>query len=228
MSAGTPLTAQAFAGSGAVIVVLAVLLFGASGAADYWQAWIYLAVFAVSVFAITGYFLARSPEFIARRLRAGPGAETEASQKVIQSLASLCFILIDLVAGLDRRLGWSGVPALVALAGDIVAATGFWVVFRTFRENEHASATIEVAAAQEVVASGPYAIVRHPMYAGAGLLLLASGPALDSLWAILPAALLMAAIVWRLIDEERFLSANLAGYGDYCRRTRYRLIPRVW
>jgi len=228
MSADVPLAAQAFAGSGAVIVVLAVVLFGASGTADYWQAWAYLALFAVSVVAITGYFLAQSPEFIARRLRAGPGAETEASQRVIQSLASVCFILIYLVAGLDRRFGWSGVNGLVAAGADALAAIGFWVVFRTFRENDHASATIEVTAGQRVVASGPYAIVRHPMYAGAGLLLLTTGPALGSLWAIVPAALLMAAIVWRLLDEERFLSANLPGYGEYCGRTRYRLIPGIW
>ena len=114
------------------------------------------------------------------------------------------------------------------MVGDALVVGGFWVVYLTFRANSYTSAAIEVAADQRVVETGPYAVLRHPMYAGAGILLLGSGVALGTWWAVAPAVALMAAIVWRLLDEERFLSANLPGYDAYRLRTRYRLIPGVW
>jgi protein-S-isoprenylcysteine O-methyltransferase Ste14 len=219
---------RAITGGASLLAVLALLLFLSSWSLSYWQAWLYLLVFAAATVGITLYLIDRDPELLERRLRAGPTAETERVQQIIQGVASISFLLIYLVAGSDHRFGWSSVPAVVVLIADVLVALGFWIVFLTFRENSHASATIEVGKDQPVISTGPYAIVRHPMYAGAGMLILATALALGSLWALLPAIALMAGVIWRLIDEERFLSAKLPGYAAYCGRTRYRLIPQVW
>jgi protein-S-isoprenylcysteine O-methyltransferase Ste14 len=106
--------------------------------------------------------------------------------------------------------------------------TGFYIVFITFRENRFSSAIIEIGKGQTVISTGPYAVVRHPMYAGASLLLIATPLALGSLWALIPAVLAIAGIIGRLLEEEKFLSQNLSGYREYCRKTTRRLVPWVW
>ena len=219
---------RAITGGAALLGALALLLFFSSSSLSYWQAWLYLLVFALATTAISFYLIDRDPALMERRLRAGPAAETERSQQIIQGIASISFLFIYIVAGLDHRFDWSSVPAAVVGVGDVLVAIGFWIVFLTFRENSHASATIEVGEDQPVISSGPYAIVRHPMYAGAGILVLASALALGSLWALLPAIALMGCVVWRLIEEERFLAKNLPGYIEYREKTRYRLIPLIW
>ncbi|MDE2487669.1 MAG: isoprenylcysteine carboxylmethyltransferase family protein, partial [Alphaproteobacteria bacterium] len=158
----------------------------------------------------------------------GPGAEPDPTQNLIQVLAGLVFLATFAVPGLDRRLGWSHVPWIVSLAADAVIAAGFAIVFLTFRANTFTAGTVEIAEGQRVIDAGPYAVVRHPMYAGA-LLLVAGVPlALGSWWGLAPAALLVPVIVWRLIREESFLEAHLEGYGDYRRRVRRRLVPILW
>jgi protein-S-isoprenylcysteine O-methyltransferase Ste14 len=172
---------RAITGGASLLAVLALLLFLSSWSLSYWQAWLYLLVFAAATVAITLYLIDRDPELLERRLRAGPTAETQRVQQIIQGVASISFLLIYLVAGSDHRFGWSSVPAVVVLIADVLVALGFWIVFLTFRENSHASATIEVGKDQPVISTGPYAIVRHPMYAGAGMLILATALALGSL-----------------------------------------------
>lgn len=168
------------------------------------------------------------PSLLARRVKAGPVAEQRLRQRVIQALASGAFLAILVVPALDRRFGWSRLPFAISVAGDALVALGFVVVFRVFKENSFASAVIEVGAEQKLIATGPYAIVRHPMYAGA-LVLLAGVPlALGSLWGLLVLLPFTAVIVWRLLDEESALFDELPGYTAYCRRIRYRLIPFVW
>jgi protein-S-isoprenylcysteine O-methyltransferase Ste14 len=228
MNANRSMIRRAIVGGAALVAVLALVLFVSARSVNYWQAWLYLFIFTLATSAISLYLIARDPALMERRLRAGPAAETELAQQIIQSVASVSFLLIYVVAGLDRRFGWSSVSDAFVLAGDVLVVLGFWIVFLTFRENSHASATIEVGKDQPVISTGPYAVVRHPMYAGAGILIFASAPALGSPWSLVPAIALMAGIVWRLIDEERFLSTNLPGYAEYCRQTRYRLIPSIW
>jgi protein-S-isoprenylcysteine O-methyltransferase Ste14 len=224
----TNLNARAFLGLAFLMVVLALALFVPAGSLRFWQAWAYLAVFGVCVILITLDLMRNDPELLARRVRGGPTAETQKSQQVIQSLASLFFIALYIVAGLDFRFQWSHMPPVVSLLADAFVALGFYVVFLVFRENSYTSATIEVAAEQKVISSGPYGLVRHPMYAGAFLLLLFTPLALGS-WVALPFPIpLIAVIVARLTAEERFLSANLNGYEEYRRKVRYRLLPRVW
>jgi protein-S-isoprenylcysteine O-methyltransferase Ste14 len=212
----------------ALAIILAFALFGAAGTLEFWQAWVYLCVFLGSSALITVYLWKESPELLARRVNAGPTAEKQRSQQLIQVLASVAFIGCLVVPGFDHRFGWSNVPIYVVICGDILVAAGFLVVFLVFKENAFTAATIEVAADQKVIATGPYAIVRHPMYAGALIMLFGTALALGSWWGLVPFIVMTLTIAARLLDEEKFLAKNLPGYADYCQRVRYRLIPFVW
>jgi len=222
------LAARTILGFGTLLLALSVALFWPAGTLDYWQAWVYLVVFGGSAAAITLYLWNRDLALLERRVRGGPTAEHERSQQLIQLGASVAFAGLYVVAGFDRRFGWSNVPIIASLLADVVVALGFLIIFFVFRENTYTAATIEVAADQAVISTGPYGVVRHPMYAGALLMLLATPIALGSWWALLMFMPLCTVIVWRLSDEERFLSANLPGYSQYLARVRRRLIPAVW
>jgi protein-S-isoprenylcysteine O-methyltransferase Ste14 len=223
-----PLATRAFRGLAFFLVVMAAILFATAWTFAWWQAWLYLVVFAATVTFITAHFLKTDPALIERRLKAGPGAEKERVQRIVQAFASAAFILVIVVPGLDRRFGWSSVPALVVIAGDVLVVLGLAVVFLVFRENSYTSAVIEVGATQPVTSTGPYAYVRHPMYAGALVMVLGMPLALGSWWGLLTWLPMTAAIIVRLLDEERYLAVNLPGYAAYMSSTPYRLIPRVW
>jgi protein-S-isoprenylcysteine O-methyltransferase Ste14 len=222
------LKARAFAGLAALAAVVGVVVFGAAGTLRYVEGWIFLIVFFGPSLAITLHLLRHDPELLARRVKAGPVAEQRPLQRIIQSLASAAFIAVIAVPALDHRFGWSRLGAPVVVLGDAAVAAGFLIVFLAFRENSFASAVIEVGAAQKLIDTGPYAHVRHPMYAGALVLVAGISPALGSLWGLVAVAPLAAVIVWRLLDEEALLARELPGYTAYQRKTRYRLIPRLW
>jgi protein-S-isoprenylcysteine O-methyltransferase Ste14 len=222
------LGARSFLGLGFLAAVIGALLFGGAGTWRYVEGWIFLAVFTGCSLATTVYLLRRDPGLLERRVKAGPAAEPRPLQRLIQALASAAFIAIIAVPALDRRFGWSHVPIPLVAAGELLVGAGFLIVARVFRANSFASAVVEVGAAQRVIDTGPYALVRHPMYAGA-LILLAGVPlALGSFWGLLALAPFTAILVWRLLDEEALLARDLPGYADYCRRTRHRLIPGAW
>ena len=219
---------KAFAGQLFVLVVLAGLLFFPAQTLDYWQAWLFLAVYLAGSLAVTPYLMKHDRKLLERRMSGGPMAEKEPVQKIIMLIASAGFIGLVLVPALDRRHGWSHMPAWIALGGDLLVILGWIVVFFVFRENTFSAATIELATDHKVISTGPYAMVRHPMYAG-GLIMLVGIPiALGSWWGVLVILAVMPALIWRLFHEERFLLANLPGYGAYQERVRYRLIPYVW
>lgn len=203
-------------------------LFLPAGSLGFWQAWVFLAVWTISVVLITAYLIKYDQKLLASRVQAGPTAETQKIQKVIQSLASLFFICLFIVPGLDYRFHWSSVPPWVSWISNCFVMLGFFIVFLVFRENSFTSAVIEVASEQKVITSGPYSVVRHPMYAGAILLLLASPLALGSFAAIPFPLPLIAVVVFRLREEEKFLAGHLEGYGAYCEKVRCRLIPFIW
>lgn len=168
------------------------------------------------------------PKLLERRLKAGASAEKEKSQKTIQVLAGVAFIAIIVFPALDHRFAWSAVPASASIAGDFLIALGFFLVFLVFKENTFTSGVIEVAGDQKVISTGPYALVRHPMYIGALVMLLGIPPALGSWWAQLTILPMTLVIVVRLLNEEKFLVRNLPGYSEYRNRVRYRLVPFVW
>jgi protein-S-isoprenylcysteine O-methyltransferase Ste14 len=222
------LTKQAILGSIRLQLFLALLLFLPAWSLRFWQAWIYWILLSASVLFITLYFLKHDPALIARRMAVGPSAEQEKRQKIIQAIAGVLSCIVFMVPGFDHRFHWSSVPAPIALAADALVVLGLLIVFRVFQENSYTASTVQVVANQPVISTGPYAWIRHPMYAGSVLGFLATPFALDSLWALLPAILLCAVVVARLLNEERYLAENLLGYDAYCQKVRYRLIPYVW
>jgi len=211
-----------------LLLVMGALLFLPEWTLDYWQAWVFLGVFFGSSFAITIYLMRNDPKLLERRVSAGPLHEKETNQKLIQFITQIAFLFVIIFPVLDHRYAWSTVPSYVNVAGDFLIALGFFIVFLVFKENSYASALIEVGNEQKVVSTGPYALVRHPMYTGALILLLSTPLALDSLWGVLTIIPITAVIIWRLLNEERFLSKNLPGYAEYKSNVRYRLLPYLW
>jgi protein-S-isoprenylcysteine O-methyltransferase Ste14 len=211
-----------------LLVAMALALFGPAWTLDFWQAWVYLLVFVGSSASITVYLWRNDPKLLERRINAGPAAETQPLQKLIQAVAALTFVGSLVVPSLDRRFTWSRVPFAMEIAGDILMLLGFFIIFRVFRENSFTAATIEVAADQKVISTGPYSVVRHPLYAGALVMLFGTPLALGSSWGLLLMIPMTLVIALRLLDEERFLAKNLPGYTEYCQRVRYRLVPYIW
>jgi protein-S-isoprenylcysteine O-methyltransferase Ste14 len=222
------LNKKASAGFLFLLLVMAALLFLPSWTLRYWQAWAFLGVFGVSATAITVYLTKRDPNLLERRLHAGPTAEKQTSQKIIQTITAISFAGLLVVSALDHRFAWTPVPPYVALAGDALVVFGFFIVFLVYKENTFASATIEVAPEQKVISTGPYKLVRHPMYMGAFFLLVGIPLSLGSLWGLLAIALMMPALIWRLLNEETFLVKNLPGYSEYQSTVRHRLLPLIW
>lgn len=211
-----------------LVACLAAALFLSAGSLAFWQAWAYLAVWTLCTVLITAYLILYDQRLLASRVQAGPTAEAEKVQKVIQSLAGLFFMSLFIVAGLDFRFHWSSVPPLLSWVSYGFVVLGFVIVFLVFRANTYTSAVIEVADDQRVIATGPYSVVRHPMYTGAALLLLFTPPALGS-WCAVPLPLpLIGVVIVRLLAEETFLRTSLAGYEEYCQKVSYRLVPFIW
>jgi protein-S-isoprenylcysteine O-methyltransferase Ste14 len=210
------------------ITCLGIFLFAPAWTFNFWQAWVYLFVFVGSVVLITLYLWENDMKLLERRVNAGPGAEKDKSQKLIQLFASLGFIGLFILSSLDHRFSWSRVPLPIVIVGNVLVVLGFFIIFLVFRENTFSAATIVVAPDQSVISTGPYAIVRHPMYSGALLMLFGTPLALGSWWDLLIFIALTFLIVWRLLEEEKFLSDNLPGYQEYRRKVQYRLVPFVW
>jgi protein-S-isoprenylcysteine O-methyltransferase Ste14 len=195
---------------------------------NYWQGWACLAAFFVPACVITVYVAKNDPALLERRLKAGVKAEVEKGQKVVQAIAGVVFLGDFLVPAFDHRFGWSRVPAYACAVGDLMMVLGFWVVFKVFKANSFTSGIIEVAEDQRVISKGPYALVRHPMYTGGLIMLYGIPMALGSWWGMLVNVPMTAAIVWRLLDEERFLMEKLPGYREYRETVTFRLIPLLW
>jgi protein-S-isoprenylcysteine O-methyltransferase Ste14 len=219
---------KAFGGLLFLLIVMTALLFLPAWTLDYWQGWAFLTVFGASALAITVYLMKKDPKLLERRLQAGPTAEKERSEKIIQTITSIMFIAMLVLPTLDHRSHWSAVPLYVAIAGDVLVALGFLIIFFVYKENTFASATIELAPEQKVISTGLYALVRHPMYMGALFLFVGIPLALGSWWGLLGFALMTPALIWRIFDEEKFLAKNLRGYVEYKNKVRYRLVPFVW
>lgn len=222
------LAAKTILGFANLILLLALALFASAWTLRFWQAWLYLFLFAASSAAITCYLWKRDRALLSRRVKAGPMAEKDRTQQIIQLFASLGFIAILVVPSLDHRFSWSHVPLWLVLTGDLLVILGFSIVFSVFRVNTFTAATVEVTEQQIVISTGLYALVRHPMYCGALIMLLGTPLALASWWGLAPFALMIVVLVVRLLDEEKLLLANLPGYAEYMARVKYHLVPHVW
>jgi protein-S-isoprenylcysteine O-methyltransferase Ste14 len=222
------LNKKAFGGLLFLVLVMAALLFIPAGTLDYWQAWTFLAAYFAASLVITLYLMKNDPELLRRRMSGGPAAEKETTQKIIMTFTSLGFVGLLFVPALDHRFAWSQMPPYGTLAGDALVGLGWLAIFFVFKENTFSSATIELAPDQKVVSTGPYGLVRHPMYAGGLVMLLGMPVALGSWWGLLVVVAIMPALIWRLLAEEKFLARNLPGYVEYQDKVRYRLVPLVW
>src|SRR5262245_26465917 len=208
-------------------LAMAALLFVPAAPLDYWQAYVFMVVFVGGSVAITVYLAIKDPKLLERRMNVGPTAEKEPTQKIIMVFALLGVIALLVVPALDRRFMWSSVPPWVSVVSDILVGLGFLLVYFVIRENSYAASTIQVAEGQTVISTDPY-VVRHPMYAGVLPLLIGTPLALGSWWGLGALIFFMPALIWRLLDEERFLHKNLPGYTEYTRKVGYRLVPFVW
>ncbi len=207
------------------LVVYGLLLFLPAGTFRYWEAWVYLGVLFTPMLAAMMYLLINNPELLERRMRT---RETERPQKLLMKLAVFAYILAFVIPGLDHRFDWSTVPIAVVIIADIIVLFGYSIFFLVLRENEYASRVIEVEENQKVISTGPYALIRHPMYLGALLMYLASPAALGSFWAVIAFIPLLAIIIFRIFNEEQVLAKELPGYIEYMEKVKYRLIPFVW
>ncbi len=211
-----------------LIAIIVLFLFVPAGSFNFWEAWVYSIIYVVSSTMITYYLWKTNPELLARRVNGGPGAEKEKAQKITHFFVILLFIAFLVISALDHRFGWSYVPFYIVVLGDVLVVSGFYLLFLVFRENAFASSIVEVTANQKVITTGPYSIVRHPLYVSGLIIMLGTPLALGSWWGLLIFIPLTLVILWRLLDEEKFLSKNLQGYTEYCQKVRYRLIPFLW
>jgi len=219
---------KAFGALALTLIVMGVILFLSAGTLDYWQAWVFLTVFTVAGLVITLYLMEKDPKLLERRMRGGPTAEKQTNQKIIQAITGLGFIGVLVVSALDYRWGWSEISDFVAILGDALIVFGYVIIFFVLKENTFASATIEIASEHKVISTGLYGLVRHPMYMGAFFYLVGIPLALGSWWGLLAIAVIMMALLWRILDEEKFLVNNLSGYSAYKQKVKYRLIPFIW
>jgi protein-S-isoprenylcysteine O-methyltransferase Ste14 len=212
--------------SGTILFI--ALIFWPAGTFHYWQGWLFLAVFSASTGGFTIYLALYDKPLLERRLAAGPQHEKERSQKIIVSLIFSAFFALIALPALDHRYGWSPVSSGVTIAGDLLIILSFLFIFRVVRVNSYAASNIRVEKGQKVIDTGPYAYVRHPMYAGAIWLFIAIPLALGAWWWTLLIILCFPLLAWRLLDEEKILRRDLPGYTEYTHRVRYRLIPYLW
>ena len=207
------------------VVVLAALFFLPAGTLNYWQAWVYMGILFVMMFFVMLYMLNKTPELLERRMHT---KERVKEQSLIIKLSLIPFLLAYILPGFDRRFGWSHPPVWLVLLALALVMAGYLFVLWVFRVNAYASRVIEVAEDQKVIDTGPYAVVRHPMYAGVLPLYVLSPLALGSYVALIPALFIIPVLVARILNEEKVLATELPGYHAYLQKVRYRLVPGLW
>jgi protein-S-isoprenylcysteine O-methyltransferase Ste14 len=207
------------------IILVACMVFIPAWTFDYWQGWLFLGFLFIPMFFILLYMLKYERKLLEKRMKV---KEKRGEQKYIQLINTLLFVLIMGVAGLDHRYGWSQMPVWSVIASDVLMFAGYMIFMRAMFHNEYASRVIEVQKGQRVVDTGPYAVVRHPMYASGILMYIFIPFALGSYWAEIPFLLLAVMLAFRLLDEEKALIKGLKGYKRYMKKVRYRLFPGVW
>jgi len=219
---------KAVLGVATMPLIFGLVTFLPAGTFDYWQGKLFIATFFVITTVLTLYLMKYDPALLERRLKAGPTFEKRGPQKTIMLVMSVGFFLMIVIGGLDHRFGWTHVPNVLVYAGNILMVLSYVLILEVFRENSFASATIETAKDQKVISTGLYGIVRHPMYSASLLFMLGIPLALASWWSLALCVSLAPNLLWRIFDEEKMLRDELEGYGDYCKKVRFRLIPWIF
>ncbi len=206
-------------------IILGSMFFLPAWTFAYWQAWVYLLILCVPMIFLVRYLYKHDPELLERRMRM---REKQKTQKLIVALSWPFFLLAFIIPGFDHRFDWSFVPVIIIIVSDVFVLSGYLFVAQVFKTNSYASRIIEVEKTQKVITTGPYTVVRHPMYLGVLIFYIFSPMALGSYWAVIPALHIIPLLVARIIGEEKELSKNLEGYKEYLMKTRYRLVPGIW
>lgn len=207
------------------VVVIGACLFWPAGTVNYWQAWAWLTTLFVPMGVSLVYLVRNNPALLERRTRMN---ETRPEQRLIIAASSIYFMIIFLLPGFDKRYGWSQVPAWLVLLADLGVLAGYGLYIYVLYTNSYASRVVEIQQGQQVISTGPYALVRHPMYLAMILLMSATPLALGSFWAFIPSFGLIPLLAVRAKDEEKLLTKELAGYSEYLQKTRFRLFPGIW
>jgi len=212
------------------MAIIALLLFGPAGSVHFWEAWVFLGVLFIPMITGSIYFYRRDPALVERRMQT---QEKEGQQKVLMKLAKFLWVFAYTIPGFDYRYGWTRLsafrlPLWLIIVSQSLTLAGYLVTLGVMKANSFAASVVQVEAGQKVISTGPYAVVRHPMYSGAILMLVFMPLALGSFWALFAFLPTIPLIVWRLVNEEKVLSAGLPGYNEYRQQTRFRLLPGVW
>ena len=207
------------------LVIMALLLFLPAGTWHYWHAWLLLALLFVPMVCMGIVMLIFSPELLSKRLN---NKEKEQTQKHVVALSGLMFIAGFMLCGFDYRFVWSQVPVWVVVVASLLFLLGYMLYAEVLRENAYLSRTIEVQDDQQLIDTGLYSIVRHPMYTATLLMFLSMPLVLGSWWALLIFSIYPILIIKRIQNEEQVLAKGLKGYVDYQQRVRWRLMPWVW
>ena len=205
--------------------ILGACFFLPAWSLKYWEGWLYILVIAVPV-AIVGIHLFKTdPKLLERRMRT---REKRKEQRLVLKLSLIVYPLIFVLPGFDKRFGWSKVPVFVEMISFALVLLGYFMITAVFRANSYASRVVEVESGQKVISTGPYAVVRHPMYSSQMVLYFFTPIALGSYWAAILSVLFLLVFILRILDEEKELAENLEGYAEYKRKVRYRLVPGLW
>ncbi|KHO26550.1 membrane protein [Mycolicibacterium setense] len=210
------------------LIVFGLVLFSLAGTLDFWQAWVFLVVFALSTWIPSIYLQRADPEAHQRRKHAGPAAESRVVQKVLIAAWYLSLATMVVVSALDHRFDWSSVPGAICVAGDVLVVVGLGVTSLVVIQNSFAASTVQVETDQKLASTGLYGLVRHPMYTGNVLTIVGFPLALGSYWGLLPVIPGLIVLIFRIRDEEKLLVAELDGYREYAEKARYRLVPYMW
>ena len=207
------------------LLLVGLLLFLPAGTFAYWQAWLFIGILFVPMFIAGIVLIVRQPELLRKRLDA---KEQQQEQKWVVALSGLMFIAVFVVAGLSRRFGWYMLPDWAVFVATVVFLAAYALYAEVMRENVWLSRTIEVQHNQQVVSTGLYGIVRHPMYSATLLLFLSMPLVLGSPWSFAIMLLYIPIIALRIRNEEQVLERELKGYTEYKQRVKYKLIPFIW
>lgn len=206
-------------------LVMGLIFFLTAGTIRYWEAWAYMGTILIPMSLFGVYLFRHDPKLLERRLRT---REKRKEQKLIIKLGILPFIAIYILPGLDRRWEWSEIDLPLKVAGLVLVLLGYLMLLYVLKVNSYASRVVDVEEEQQVISTGPYGLVRHPMYTAVIIFYGATPLILGSLWAFIPALLILPVLVFRILDEEKELSQNLVGYQKYAEQIRWRLIPGIW
>ena len=215
----------------ATSVIFALALFLPAGTFLWWAGWVYLVLVFGFAVALTFWLFKFNPDLLAERLTGIGKPDQKFWDKVFLSLLMLVFFAWMVLMPLDAvRFRWSHLPLWIQWAGALFLLVSFYIFYLTFRENSYLSPAVRIQKerGQTVISTGPYKYVRHPLYAGFILFALGTALLLGSGYGLFGALLLIVMIAWRAVQEEQVLRDELAGYSDYMRRVRYRLVPHLW